>query len=157
MLTIQSMKRKHAFSGSVWNFKKTRTPQQDAVGNNVDARTRTRLLPAAGRSRVATLAEGDASRASKQGEAPVRSDAATLVQQMQTQQLKAEVQRLKTALAEANSQVTQVTVGTPAYIHTYIHTACIYIHLYIVPLRMSLSVGAKEAALQAIAVFAYIS
>jgi hypothetical protein len=122
-----SMNRLHAFSYSVWNFKKTRTPQQDAVENNVDVRTRTRLLPAAG----------------------------TLVQQMQTQQLKAEVQRLKTALAEANSLGTQVTAGHPAYIHTYVDTTCIYIHLYIVPLRKSLSVGAKEAALQAIAVFAY--
>ncbi len=126
------MNRLHAFFGSVWNFKKTPTPQQDAVANNADARTRTRLHPAAGRSRIATLAEGDASRASKQGEAPVRSDAATLVQQMQTQQLKAEVQRLKTALAEANSQGTQVTAGHPAYIHTCIDTTCIYIHLYII-------------------------
>jgi len=38
------------------------------------------------------------------GEAPVRSDAATLVQQMQTQQLEAEVQRLTTALEEAKSE-----------------------------------------------------
>ncbi len=72
------------------------------------------------------------------GEAQVRSDAATLVQQMQTQQLEAEVQRLTTALAEANSQVTQVTAGAPVYIciHTYIHTyictcMCVYIYRYI--------------------------
>jgi hypothetical protein len=32
------MNRLHTFFGSVWNFTKTRTPQQDAVGNNVDAR-----------------------------------------------------------------------------------------------------------------------
>jgi hypothetical protein len=59
------MNRLHAFFGSVWNFKQTRPPlQQDVVGNNVDARKR--FLPAAGRSRAATLAVGDASRASNQ-------------------------------------------------------------------------------------------
>jgi hypothetical protein len=96
----------HSFLGSVWNFKNTRTPQHDEVVNNVDARTR--LLPSEGRSRATTLALGDASRASSQGVAPVSSDAATLVQQMQTPQLEAEAQRLTTALAEANSQIAQV-------------------------------------------------
>jgi hypothetical protein len=103
---VQSMNRFQSFLGSVWNFKNTRTSQHDEVVDNVDARTR--LLPAAGRSRAATLALGDASRASSQGEAPVCSDAATLVQQMQTQQLEAEAKRLTTALAEANSQIAQV-------------------------------------------------
>ena len=97
---VPSMNRFQAVLGSVWNFKNTRTLQHDEVGNNAEARTR--LL--AGRSRAAALAVGDASRASNQGEAPVRSDAATLVQQMQTQQLEAEVQRLTTALEEAKSQ-----------------------------------------------------
>jgi hypothetical protein len=53
------MKRFQAVWGSVWNFKYTRTPQHDEVGNNVDARTR--LLPAAGRSRAARGQPSDAS------------------------------------------------------------------------------------------------
>ena len=88
------MNRFQAFLGSVWNFKKSsRTPQHDEVGNIVDASSaRTRRLPAAGRSRAATVAAGHAPRASNQGEAPVCSDAAALVQQMQTQQLEAQME-----------------------------------------------------------------
>jgi hypothetical protein len=76
------MNRFHAFVGTVWNFKNSRTRQHDEVGSNVEERTR--LLPNAGRFRAAALAVEDASRASNQGEAPVRSDAATLVQQMES-------------------------------------------------------------------------
>jgi hypothetical protein len=80
---------------------------------------------------------------------PVRSDAATLVQQMQTQQLEAEAQRLTSALAEANSQVTQVTAGAPVSLYCTVSFYC--------TVRKSLSAGAsKEAALRVVA-FAYSS
>ena len=57
------MNRFQAFLGSVWNFKKSsRTPQHDEVGNIVDASSaRTRRLPAAGRSRAATVSDAASS------------------------------------------------------------------------------------------------
>ena len=69
------------------------------------------------RSRVTTLEVGDTSRVLKQGEVPIRSDAVTYEQQIQTQELVEEEQLLTTALAQTNSKVTEVTTGDPVYIY----------------------------------------
>ncbi len=67
---------------SVWEFKNTRTPQRDEVGNNVDE-TRTRQLPAAGRSHADTLVASNPSSISH--ELP-SADAATSEQPPQTRE-----------------------------------------------------------------------
>jgi hypothetical protein len=97
------MKRFKAFMSSVWEFKNTRTPRRDEVGNNVDE---TRLLPAAGRSRAATRTVTDTAAGAADPDDPTSS--ATLHAALsRAEAAEAELRTFKALLAEPDDALQQ--------------------------------------------------